>query len=91
MLNFREEAEQIEDYIIEQRRYFHRHPELSFEEKETTKVIGKQLEAIGLTPFYFDGYYGVWTMIEGGKATKERKTIALRADIDALPIFLFYR
>ena len=43
-MNFRDIAEQNENWIIEQRRYFHAHPELSFEEKNTTHEIGKCLE-----------------------------------------------
>jgi amidohydrolase len=41
---------------------------------------------MGLVPHYFENYYGVWTMIEGGKKQEDSKTVALRADIDALPI-----
>ena len=40
-MNFRDMAEQNESWIIEQRRYFHAHPELSFEERNTTHEIGK--------------------------------------------------
>ena len=43
-MNFKDMAEQNETWIIEQRRYFHAHPELSFEEKNTTHAIGKRLE-----------------------------------------------
>ena len=43
-MNFKNLAEQNETWIIEQRRYFHAHPELSFEEKNTTQAIGKRLE-----------------------------------------------
>ena len=49
-MNFKNLAEQNENWIIEQRRYFHAHPELSFEEKNTTGQIGKLLEEMGLTP-----------------------------------------
>ena len=38
-MNFRDIAEQNENWIIEQRRYFHAHPELSFEEKNTTHEL----------------------------------------------------
>lgn len=37
-------AEKYDDYIIEQRRYFHQHPELSFEEKETTQALKNSLK-----------------------------------------------
>lgn len=85
-MNFREKAEKIEDYIIEQRRYFHQHPELSFEEKETTAAIGRQLEEMGIEPHYFDDYYGVWGEIRSEKSGAKGRTVLLRADIDALPV-----
>ena len=59
-MNFRDIAEQNENWIIEQRRYFHAHPELSFEEKNTTHEIGKCLEEMGLTPHYYPDYNGLW-------------------------------
>lgn len=77
-------AEKYDDYIIEQRRYFHQRPELSFEEKETTQALKKQLEDMGIEVTIFDDYYGLVGMIRGGK--KSGKTVMLRADIDALPI-----
>ena len=85
-MNFKELADQNEKWIIEQRRFFHAHPELSFEEKNTTKEIGKRLAEMGLEPHFYKDYTGCWTMIEGGKAGKDTKTVALRADIDALPV-----
>ena len=87
-MNFRDMAEQNESWIIEQRRYFHAHPELSFEERNTTHEIGNRLKEMGLIPHYYPDYNGLWTMIKGGKSTPDSKTIALRADIDALPVFL---
>ena len=46
-MNYKDLAANIEAYIIEQRRWFHQHPELSWEEVETTKEIVRQLEAMG--------------------------------------------
>ena len=85
-MNFKEMSEQHEQWVIDQRRFFHQHPELSFEEHETTREIGKRLEEMGLEPHYYEDYPGLWTMIKGGKAAEGAKTIALRADIDALPV-----
>ena len=85
-MNFRDMAEQNESWIIEQRRYFHAHPELSFEERNTTHEIGNRLKEMGLIPHYYPDYNGLWTMIKGGKSAPDSKTIALRADIDALPV-----
>ena len=45
-MNFKDMAEQNETWIIEQRRYFHAHPELSFEEKNTTQAIGRIVDAV---------------------------------------------
>ena len=66
-MNFRDMAEQNESWIIKQRRYFHAHPELSFEERNTTHEIGNRLKEMGLIPHYYPDYNGLWTMIKGGK------------------------
>lgn len=56
------------------------------QKKNTTQQIGKILEEMGLTPHYYPDYNGLWAMLEGGKASTGTKTVALRADIDALPV-----
>jgi len=76
-------SEKYNDYIIRMRREFHQHPELSWEEDWTTDKIEKELKDIGLKTERFESKTGVVAYLEGGKAGK---TIALRADIDALPI-----
>ena len=43
-------ANELEDYIIGQRRYFHRFPEPAWEEVQTTLAIERQLEEMGLEP-----------------------------------------
>lgn len=85
-MNFKELAEQNESWIIEKRRFFHQIPELSFQETNTTKEIGACLEKMGITPHYYQDYNGLWAMIKGKKAETGAKTVALRADIDALPV-----
>lgn len=85
-MNFREAAEKNEDWIIEQRRYFHQHPELSLKEVNTTRELAKRLEEMGLEPYYFEGITGVMAEIKGGQAGEGAKTVALRADIDALEV-----
>ena len=62
-MNFKDMAEQNETWIIEQRRYFHAHPELSFEEKNTTQAIGKRLEEMGLIPHFYPDYNGLWAKV----------------------------
>ncbi|MDY3005387.1 amidohydrolase [Anaerococcus porci] len=73
------------DYIVEMRRYFHKNPELSFEEHETTKKIANELEKMGISYEIpnEEPRTGVIGLIEGGKPGK---TVALRADIDALNV-----
>ena len=75
-----------EEYIIAQRRYFHRHPELSWKEFETTNAIAKELESMGIKVRRFPDTTGVLGVISGKKEGGSGKTIVLRADIDALPI-----
>ena len=66
------------------RRHIHQYPELSFEEKKTGKYIAAQLKALKIPFRHGVAENGVVALIKG-KEPKSR-TIALRADIDALPI-----
>lgn len=68
-------------YVTELRRYFHQNPELSLNEYNTNKKIIQELESIGV-PYYTICNTGVVATIQG----KPGKIVALRADIDALPI-----
>ncbi|WP_028561518.1 M20 family metallopeptidase [Paenibacillus pinihumi] len=65
------------------RRHLHRHPELSYEEKQTSHYIAEQLRAMGCEPVTDVGGHGVTVLIQG---EKPGPVVALRADIDALPI-----
>lgn len=69
--------------MVAWRRYLHMHPELSFEEVETPKFIAQKLTEFGLEVRTGVGGRGVVGTIRGGKPGK---TVALRADFDALPI-----
>jgi len=71
------------DEIIENRRYFHKHPELSFEEFNTSKIIEQKLIEMGISNISKMAKTGLVADISGNK---KGKTIALRADMDALPI-----
>ena len=82
-MNFKEAAQQTENYIIRNRRYLHEHPELSEKEEKTTEYIVKELKDLGLEPRRFENCYGCYVDIKGDKPGK---IVALRADIDALPI-----
>jgi hippurate hydrolase len=68
---------------IQIRRHLHANPELSYQEFETCKYVQAQLKAIGI-PFTVIATTGVLGIIEGKNPTK--RVIALRADMDALPI-----
>lgn len=69
--------------MVERRRHFHRHPELSFMEKETSAFIAEKLRDLGIETSENVGGFGLVGKIRGGLPGK---TVALRADIDALPI-----
>ena len=78
----REKAKDHFDYMVETRRYLHRNPEISFEEFETTEYIVHELKKLGIEAIrpLETGCIGI---IEGKKSDR---SIALRADIDALPM-----
>lgn len=74
--------EKNHDYIIAMRREFHRHPELSCQEERTSRRICEELEHMGI--FYtVVGNRNVVGIINPGVSGKR---IAIRSDIDALPI-----
>ena len=72
------------DETIANRRHIHRHPELSFEEEKTAAFISKKLTIYAIPHHANIGGHGLIGLI--GKANKNGKCIALRADFDALPI-----
>ena len=69
--------------MVELRRYFHQHPELSFHEIHTPEKIANYLRNLGLEVKTNVGGRGVIGYIKG---KKPGRTVALRADFDALPI-----
>jgi len=76
----------LQQQTISHRRHLHENPELSFEEENTANYILEQLRLLGLEPKRM-AVTGVTAEIKGlKKSTPEDLTIALRADIDALPI-----
>lgn len=76
-------AEKYSNNVLEYRRYFHKHPELSFNEFKTAQYIIDFLEKNKITFKSGIAKTGILAVIEGAKPGK---TIALRADMDALPI-----
>ncbi len=77
-------AESLRPKLIEQRRDFHMHPELSNREERTSRVIAERLRALGLDEVKTGvGKYGVVALLKG---KQPGGVVAARADMDALPI-----
>ena len=70
--------------VVSIRRYLHENPELSYEEIETGRYVARKLTEYGIPHVHGVADNGVVGLIEGKNPSK--KTIALRADMDALPI-----
>lgn len=70
--------------VINMRRHLHAHPELSFQEYQTAKYVAEQLKSIGITPTEGVADTGLVALIEG--KNPDKRLVALRADMDALPI-----
>ena len=69
--------------VTELRRHFHRHPEISFGEHDTSATVGRRLQELGLELKPCPTETGVVAVLDTGRPGK---TVMLRADIDALPI-----
>ncbi len=76
-------AQREHDQVIAWRRDFHQHPELSNREERTSAKVAEHLHALGLTPRVGIAHHGVVAIIIGGKPGPR---VALRADMDALPV-----
>lgn len=77
------QADQIESKVIEWRRYFHQHPELSNREMKTGAKIAELLQSLGIEVTYPVAKTGVIGILKGDKPGP---VVALRADMDGLPI-----
>ena len=82
MSNILDKAKSIEEYIINFRRDLHENPELSGQEFKTQEKIMKELDKLGI-PYKKAGNTSLIATLKGGKSGK---TVALRGDIDALPV-----
>jgi amidohydrolase len=77
-------AEALRQKLVDQRRDFHMHPELSNREERTSRVVAERLRALGLEDIKTGvGKYGVTALLKGAKPGP---VVAVRADMDALPI-----
>jgi amidohydrolase len=86
MANIKDEAKRILPQIVEWRRHIHAHPELGLETPETEAYIVKALEGMGFPSSSIKkgiGGHGVAAVLQGDIPGQ---TLAIRADLDALPI-----
>ncbi|MFM7645475.1 MAG: M20 family metallopeptidase [Sphingomonadales bacterium] len=82
-IHFLDRAQQYADDLIAWRRHLHAHPELSYQEFETAAFVQDKLRSFGIAASTM-ATTGVIACIEGKNPNK--RVIALRADMDALPI-----
>ncbi len=78
----KKDIKELTAQLIEWRRDFHRHPEIAYKEHRTSSVIRKFLESLGF-PVKVYAETGLRAVLEGKPGGA---TVALRADIDALPL-----
>ncbi len=78
-------AGSIQEWIVARRRFLHQNPELSFKEEKTAAYVESELERLGYTTIHtrLNGNYGLCAELPGRDPGTR---IALRADMDALPI-----
>src|SRR2546430_8606897 len=77
-------ADALRDKLIEQRRDLHMHPELSNREERTARVVAEKLRSLGFDEVRTNvAKHGVVALLKG---TRPGAVVALRADMDALPI-----
>lgn len=73
----------VQDKMVAWRRDIHQHPELSGQEVRTAKTVAEHLRRLGLSVKTGVGGHGVVAVLKGGQPGK---VVALRADMDALPV-----
>jgi len=79
-----EAAEALRPKLVELRRDFHRHPELAYHEERTARLVAEQLRALGFDEVRTNlARHGVVALLKGARPGP---VVAVRADLDALPI-----
>ena len=78
--------ENLEQYLIENFQWFHRHPEMPYEEVQTTAKIRELLTRAGIEILPYPLKTGLIAVVRGEKKEGKELVTALRCDIDALPI-----
>jgi len=82
-IKIRPEIQSLKDTIVSTRRDIHQYPELAFDEHRTSELVAKRLTSMGIDVQTGVGKTGVVGTLKG---KQDGKTIALRADMDALPM-----
>ena len=82
MIDFKALAQKNHEYVVQMRRYFHKHPELSTKEVGTSEKICEELDKMGVPYNKYEDYTVIATIDSG----KPGKTVLIRGDIDALPV-----
>ncbi len=80
------EIDELVPDLVAMRRDLHEHPELAFEEVRTSGIVAQRLRSLGLDVRTGVAKTGVVGLLHGGASKPGAKTIAIRADMDALPI-----
>jgi amidohydrolase len=80
------EIDELVPGTVAMRRDLHEHPELAFEEVRTSGIVAQRLRTLGLEVQTGIAKTGVVGLLRGGASKPGAKTIAIRADMDALPI-----
>ena len=83
MFSIKNEAEEMYEQMRAWREDFHRHPELGYDLERTAGIVAAHLKSLGLEVTEHVGKSGVVALLKGGKPGK---VLAMRADMDALPI-----
>ena len=83
MLTENQPLQDVAAQVVVDRRYLHAHPELGFQEYETSRFVAARLRDLGLDVRTGIAETGVVGLLRGGRPGK---TVLLRADMDALPI-----
>ena len=82
-IHIKPEIKALKESIISTRRDIHQHPELAFDEHRTAQLVADRLQSFGMDVQTGVGKTGVVGTLKGKNSGK---TIALRADMDALPM-----
>src|SRR5215469_975421 len=80
------EIDELVPGLVAMRRDLHEHPELAFEEVRTSGIVAQRLRTLGLEVQTGIAKTGVVGLLRGEASKHDAKTIAIRADMDALPI-----